>query len=177
MSVPSREEILLEEWKAAEGTIRNFDSILTNIRFYGTTVAVALMSAAAESLRSTEAIVSVLSNRFYVASFIQIFASVFIVVLWVLHAHYLSLLGLVVQRQRDIEEKELLVQGKNVLRLGGAITRKRLPRLLRDPWNYLFLFLLMLAVGLAVACSLIPANGAVVDTIIPKCVSWVLNQL
>ena len=158
MSAPSREEILLEEWKAAEGTIRNFDSILTNIRFYGTTAAIALMSAAAETLRSREAIVGVFSYRFHVASFIQFLAGVFVVVLWVLHAHYLAFMVLTVQRQREIEERELLVQGRDVIRLGRDITRKRLPRLIRDPWNYLFVFLLLLAVALVFVYGQIPTN-------------------
>jgi len=158
MSAPSREEILLEEWKAAEGTIRNFDSILTNIRFYGTTATIALMSAAAETLRSREAIVVVLCSRFHVATFIQFLAGIFVVVLWVLHEHYLSFMVLAVQRQREIEEKELLVEGKDVLRLGRDITRKRLPLLIRDPWNYLFFFLLLLAVVLGFVYSRIPAS-------------------
>lgn len=150
--------MLLEEWKAAEGTIRNLDSILTNIRFYGSTAAIALMSAAAETLRSREAVIGIFSWRFHVAGFIQLLAAVLIVVLWMLHAQYFAFLGLVVARQREIEEKGLLIQGKDVLRLGRNITREGLPFLIRNPWNYLFASLLVLAIVLVAVYAHIPVN-------------------
>jgi hypothetical protein len=159
LSIVSREEILLEEWKAAEETIRNLDSILTNIRFYGSTAAIALMSAAAETLRSREAAIGIFSLRFHVAIFIQLLTAVLIVVLWMIHAQYFAFLGLVVVRQREIEEKDLLIQGKDVLRLGRNVTREQLPFLIRgNPWNYLYASLLVLAIVLAVVYALIPLN-------------------
>jgi len=157
LSVPSREEVLLEEWKAAEATIRNFDSILTTVRFYGTTAAIALMGAAAESLRSGEAVVRVATYSLHVAVLIQSLSALFVLVLWFLHAHYLAFLVLAARRQRDIE-KGLLVQGTEVLRLGREITRKSLHPVIRDPWNYMFVLLLGLSVALSILYGLVPTN-------------------
>ncbi len=49
MSTPSKGQILLEEWNTCESAIRNLDNILTQIRFYGFTVTIALMGAAGKS--------------------------------------------------------------------------------------------------------------------------------
>jgi hypothetical protein len=149
---------LLEEWKAAEATIRNFDSILTTVRFYGTTAAIALMGAAAESLRSEEAVVWVASYPLHVAALIQSLSTLFVLVLWFLHAHYLAFLVLTSGRQRDIE-KGLLVQGTEVLRLGRDITRRNLHPVIRDPWNYLFVLLLALSVVLSIIYGLVPTTS------------------
>jgi len=138
--------------------------------FYGTTAAIALMGAAAETLRSKEAIVGVLFCRVHTACFIQFLAFVFIISIWILHEHYFKLLKLAVDRQRDIEGKELLIQGKTVLRLGTGITRKKflekydnrykrlVGKFIYAPWNILFVILLALAIGLAAAYFTMPTN-------------------
>ena len=144
----TREEILLEEWKAAEGTIRNFDTILTNIRFYGSMAVIALMGAAAEALRSREGVCAY-GYFIHVAFLIQILSLPFVVILWILHSHYVGFLVMASNRQEEIEQK-LLIEGKDVLRLGQCITRKQLPWYARDPWDPLFAPLFILALVLAV---------------------------
>jgi hypothetical protein len=140
----SRDEILLEEWKACEETIRNLDRILNNIRFYGITIAITIMGAAAETLRSPQAIINLSGRSVHIAVFIEVLSVIFTIIIYVLHKHYLQFLILAVQRQREIEQKELLIDGKDVLKLGQVITRKQMQRFFRDPWNYLFLSLIAL---------------------------------
>jgi hypothetical protein len=77
---------------------------------------------------------------------------------------------LAVDRQRDIEGKELLIQGKTVLRLGTNITRKKflekydnsykrpVGKFIYALWNILFVILLALAIGLAAAYFTMPTN-------------------
>jgi hypothetical protein len=151
----SREEILLEEWKACEETIRNLDRILNNIRFYGITIAITLMGAAAETLRSPQAIINLGSRPFHIAVFIEGLSVIFTIIIYILHKHYLQFLMLAVQRQREIEQKELLINGKNVIKLGQVITRKQMQPFFRDPWNYLFLFLIVLGLLLTVIFMMI----------------------
>jgi hypothetical protein len=146
----SQEEVLLEEWKACEETIRNLDRILNNIRFHGITVTIALMGAAAETLRSPQAIINFYDRPLHIAVFIETLSVIFATILYILHKHYLQFLLLAVRRQREIEQKELLIDGKAVLRLGQAITRKEMQRFFRDPWNYLFGFLIVLGLSLTV---------------------------
>lgn len=148
MSIPSREEVLLEEWKACEETIRNFDNILTQIRFYGFTVTIALMGAAAETLRSPQATINVFGKFVHVAFIIETLSTIFAVLLWIFHQHYLEFMLKVVHRQREIEQDELIVGGKDVLKLGRRVTRREMPRFIRDPWRYLFLTLIILGLVL-----------------------------
>ena len=148
MSTPSREAVLLEEWNACEGTIRNLDNILTQIRFYGFTVTIALMGAAAETLRTPEATISVAGKAFHVAFIIEALSTILAALLWIFHQHYLQFLFKVVDRQREIEQKELLIDGKEVLKLGHRISREEMPRFIRDPWNYLFTTLIILGLVL-----------------------------
>jgi len=144
MSALSREEVLLEEWKACEGTIRNFDNILTQIRFYGFTITIALMGAAAEALRSPQATISIAGTMVHVAFIIEALSTILAILLWIFHEHYLQFLLKVVDRQREIEQNELLINGKDVLKLGQRVSRKQMPRFIRDPWRYLFLTLIVL---------------------------------
>ena len=139
---------MLEEWNACEGTIRNLDNILTQIRFYGFTVTIALMGAAAETLRTPEATISVAGKAFHVAFIIEALSTILAALLWIFHQHYLQFLFKVVDRQREIEQKELLIDGKEVLKLGHSISREEMPRFIRDPWNYLFTTLIILGLVL-----------------------------
>jgi len=148
LSIPSREEVLLAEWQVCEATIRNFDNILTKIRFYGFTVTIGLMGAATETLRSPQAVVNIAGNVIHVAFIIEALSTIFTVLLWILHEHYLQFLLKVVHREREIEENELIIGGKDVLKLGRRVTRKEMPRFIRDPWRYLFLTLILLGLVL-----------------------------
>lgn len=157
MSKLSREEALLEEWKACEDTIRNLDTILTNIRFYGIIVTIGLMGAAAETLRSPQAIINFFGVAvIHVAVLIEALSTIFVAILWLLHEHYLQFMLLAVRRQREIEEGEFIINGKDVLRLGRSITRKEMPRFIRDPWRYLFSMLILLGLILTIAYTLMP---------------------
>jgi len=153
-----RNELLLEEWKACEGTIRNLDNILANIRYYGITITIGLMSAAAGLIKDNPTVRVKFSCSTYVigvSSIIALLSTFFVVVLWILHEHYLQLMLLVVHRQRDIEEKELLVDGSGVIKLGGSVTRKSMPRLIRDPWNSLFALLIIIGIVQIAAYSML----------------------
>ena len=151
----TKEELLLEEWKACEETIRNFDRILINIRFYGVTVTLAFMGAAFESLRSPRATISLCGRIFHIATFIESLSVVSALIFYIFHRHYFQFLKLTVDRQRQIE-RQLLVNDKPVLRLGQEITRKRMPRFFRDPWNLLFAFLVIIGAFLTAMLMLTP---------------------
>jgi hypothetical protein len=85
MSKLSKEQCLLEEWKIGEGTIWNFDRILTNIRFYGSTATVALMGAATEALRSPGAVVNVFGIRtIHISAFIAALSTIFVFIVWLI---------------------------------------------------------------------------------------------
>lgn len=140
--------MLLEEWNACESTIRNLDNILTQIRFYGFTVTIALMGAAAETLRTPETTISIAGKAFHVAFIIEALSTILAALLWIFHEHYLQFLFKVVDRQREIEQKELLIDGKVVLKLGSSVSREDMPRFIRDPWRYLFLTLIILGLTL-----------------------------
>jgi len=150
MSNLTRDNILLEEWKTAEGTIRNLDTILTNIRFYGSTAVIALMGAAAESIRSTDAIIRMFTLSLHVSFLIQVLSSILVLILWALHSQYVAFLKEAVDRQRKIEA-DLRIGGEEVLHLGRDITRAHLPRYLHNPWKAMFIALLTWSILLAVA--------------------------
>lgn len=152
----TKEELLLEEWKACEETIRNFDRILINIRFYGITITLAFMGAAFESLRSPHATISLCGITFHIAALIEFLSIVSALIFYTFHKHYFQFLKLAVDRQRQIEQQLLLVDNKPVLRLGQEITRKRMPLFFRDPWNLLFAFLVIMGLFLMIMLLLMP---------------------
>jgi len=115
------------------------------------------MGAAAEAVRSREAVVSVFGFSFHVAFLIQVLSAILVIILWTIHSHYVGFLKMAVDRQREIEQG-LLIEGKEVLQLGRDITRKRLRWYLRNPWNYLFLALTIWALVLSVAYLQISVN-------------------
>jgi len=106
------------------------------------------MGAAAETLRTPEATVSIAGKAFHVAVVIEALSTILAVLLWIFHQHYLQFLIKVVGRQREIEQKELLIDGKKVLKLGSSLSRKDMPRFIRDPWRYLFITLIILGLVL-----------------------------
>jgi hypothetical protein len=146
MSELSKEQCLLEEWKIGEGTIWIFDRCLTNIRLFGATATVALMGIATETLRTPEAVVSMYGiGTIHIAAVMTSLSTVFALIVWLMNRHYFSYLMMVVYRLRQIEE-ELLIDGEQVLKLSHGISRSMLPRIVREPWNYLFGLLALLGI-------------------------------
>lgn len=150
MSSLSKEQILLSEWNACENTITKFDNILTQIRFFGFTVTVGLMGAAAETLRTPAAIVNLLGFNLHIAVIIEALSVVLLVLFWILHRHYFEFLLLTVDRQREIEEKELLINSQPILKLGTEITRAKMPSFIKDPWRWLFCALIAIGIILTI---------------------------
>lgn len=153
MSKLSKEQCLLEEWKIGEGTIWIFDRILTNIRFYGSTATVALMGAATETLRSPGAVVNFFGvKNIHISALIAALSTIFVFIVWLMNKHYFSYLLMVVERLRQIEE-ELIIDGDPVLRMSHELSRSKLSRIVREPWNYLFGLLAILGLLLTTVYS------------------------
>ena len=102
------------------------------------------MGAATETLRSPQATISIAGRLVHVAFVIEALSTFLAILLWIFHQHYLQFLLKVVGRQREIEQSELMVDGKTILKLGQMVSRKEMPRFIRDPWRYLFLTLIVL---------------------------------